>query len=77
MKELDPAEEEREQDWLVFCPHKTSGCQTVCRASLLAAHRAVCLHRTVTCPKAMFSLSCPYVGPFHTIQQHARDEHEV
>ena len=40
-------------------------------------HRDSCLFRPVRCPKVWFSLSCSHTGPLYTIQQHARDQHNL
>jgi len=66
---------ELDRNRLVFCPYKSVGCNKITRSQLMQQHRDACLFRPVKCPKGMFSLSCTYIGPLCTIQQHGRDKH--
>lgn len=68
---------ELDSNRLVFCPYKSVGCNKITRSQLMSVHREVCLFRPVKCPKGMFSLSCLHIGPLCTIQQHARDKHNL
>jgi len=68
---------ELDKNRLVFCPYKSVGCNKVTRTQLMSQHRESCLFRPVKCPKGMFSLSCTHIGPLCTIQQHARDKHNL
>ena len=68
---------EVELNRLVYCPFKSVGCEKITRTSLMREHRASCLFRPVRCPKMWFSLSCTHTGPLYTIQQHARDQHNL
>jgi len=68
---------ELDRNRLVFCPYKSVGCNKITRSQLMSQHRDACLFRPVKCPKGMFSLSCTYIGPLCTIQQHARDKHSL
>ena len=62
---------------LVSCPFSVSGCNKITRSQLMEQHKQICVFRPVKCPKGMFSLSCTYIGPLVTMQQHARDEHNL
>jgi len=68
---------ELDRNRLVFCPYKSVGCNKITRSQLMSQHRDACLFRPVKCPKGMFSLSCTYIGPLCTIQQHGRDKHSL
>ena len=68
---------ELEENRLVHCPYKSVGCNKITKTSQMGEHQASCLFRPLNCPKGMFSLSCSYTGPLYTIQQHARDEHNL
>ena len=70
-------ETELKKNFLVFCPFKAEGCSTVTRKQAMLLHKEQCLFRPIKCPKAMFSMSCNYVGPFCNIQQHGRDKHSL
>ena len=50
------------------CPFKESGCTALLGAGQRTRHAASCLFRPVRCPKAIFSSSCLYKGPYCTIQ---------
>ena len=45
-----------------------SGCTTLLGAGPRTRHAMTCLFRPVRCPKAIFSSSCLYKGPYCTIQ---------
>ena len=47
---------------------KESGCTTLLGAGPRTRHAMTCLFRPVRCPKAIFSSSCLYKGPYCTIQ---------
>ena len=47
---------------------KESGCTALVSAGTRARHATTCLFRPVRCPKAIFSSSCLYKGPYCTIQ---------
>ena len=68
---------ELDENKLVLCPYKSVGCHKITRTSQMGEHRASCLFRPVSCPKGLVSISCTYIGPLYTIQQHARDEHNL
>jgi len=57
------------------CPHKEGGCNALLGPGQRTRHAASCLFRPVRCPKAMFSSSCVYKGPYCTIQGHGRSAH--
>jgi len=57
------------------CPFKDSGCTALVTAGARARHATTCLFRPVRCPKAIFSSSCLYKGPYCTIQSHGRSQH--
>ena len=68
---------EVELNRLVHCPFRSVGCEKITRTSVMREHRDSCLFRPVQCPKQWFSLSCTHSGPLYTIQQHARDQHNL
>lgn len=68
---------EVELNRLVYCPFRSVGCEKITRTSVMREHRDSCLFRPVRCPKVWFSLSCSHTGPLYTIQQHARDQHNL
>jgi len=68
---------ELEENKLVLCPYKSVGCNKITRTSQMGQHRATCLFRPVHCPKRLYSLDCLHIGPLYTIQQHARDQHNL
>ena len=57
------------------CPYQVMGCRAQLGSSGRSQHMASCLFRPVRCPKAMFSSSCLYKGPYCTIQEHGRSQH--
>ena len=62
---------------LVHCPFRSVGCEKITRTGVMREHRDNCLFRPVRCPKMWISLSCTHTGPLYTIQQHARDHHNL
>jgi len=68
---------EVETNRLVHCPFRSVGCEKITRTGVMREHRDSCLFRPVRCPKMWISLSCSHTGPLYTIQQHARDQHNL